>query len=147
MDRPTAWPDGRKLGGVNGYPPEWHQWAEECELKFVLREMLSVPKESRKAVHDKWLKKFPHATTQRLKIVWNEVVAEKMQHSRATKRNSCAITQRKRNNSATVGGSDALRLSKVNDISGVSRATRECDGVCLADRRARRSSTGYTKAE
>jgi len=97
IERPMQWPDGRKLGGENGYPPEWHEWARECELKFVLREMLSVPKENRKAVHDKWLKKFPHATTQRLKSVWDEVVAEINATQQATKRNSCAISQRKRN--------------------------------------------------
>lgn len=54
MKCPTSWPDGRKLGGENGYSPEWHEWARECEVKFVVRQMLAVPKEQRKAVFDQW---------------------------------------------------------------------------------------------
>lgn len=101
IERPTAWPDGRKLGGENGYSPEWHEWAKECELKFVLREMLNVPKASRKAVHDQWLQKFPHATTQRLKSFWDEVVAERMRNKQGNKtqqgRNNATKTQQQRN--------------------------------------------------
>jgi len=97
LERPTQWPDGRQLGGTNGYPPEWHEWARECEVKYIARQMLKVPSEKRIAVHAQWEKKFPHATTQRLKSVWDEVVAEKNATRQATKRNSGAITQRKRN--------------------------------------------------
>ncbi|ASK18873.1 hypothetical protein CEK60_05965 [Halomonas sp. N3-2A] len=97
IERPTQWPDGRPLGGVNGYPAEWHEWARECEVKFIARQMLAVPSEQRRAVHAQWEKKFPHATPQRIKDVWNEVVAEINATRQATKRNSCAITQRKRN--------------------------------------------------
>lgn len=77
IERPTAWPDGRPLGGENGYSPEWYEWARECEVKFVIREMLKVPKASRKSEHAKWLNKFPHATRDAMKDVWDEVVAEK----------------------------------------------------------------------
>lgn len=76
MDRPTTWPDGRKLGGENGYSDEWHAWARECEVKYIARQMLAAPKTQRRAVHEQWIKKFPHATPQRIKDVWNEVVAE-----------------------------------------------------------------------
>lgn len=69
IDRPTAWPDGRPFGGVNGYPAEWHEWARECEVMFIARQMLAVPSEQRRAVHAQWEKKFPHATPQRIKDV------------------------------------------------------------------------------
>ncbi len=77
IERPTQWPDGRPLGGENGYPPEWHAWARQCEVKFVIREILKAPKASRKAVHSQWLSKFPHATREAMKDVWDEVVNEK----------------------------------------------------------------------
>lgn len=77
VERPTQWPDGRKLGGENGYPPEWHAWARQCEVKFIARQMLAVPSEKRRAVHAQWEKKFPHATQEAVKAVWDEVVNEK----------------------------------------------------------------------
>lgn len=95
IERPTTWPDGRPLGGENGYPPKWHEWARECEVKYVAKQMLRVPQASRKATHAQWEKKFPHATPQRLKSVWDEVVAEERATRKAAKRNSCAITQLK----------------------------------------------------
>ncbi|MBZ5486927.1 hypothetical protein HW452_05245 [Halomonas aquamarina] len=79
IERPTAWPDGRPLGGLNGYPPEWHAWAEECQIKYVARQMLAAPKEQRKAVHERWIQIFPHATPERIKAVWDQVVSEKRQ--------------------------------------------------------------------
>lgn len=101
IDRPTAWPDGRKLGGENGYPPEWHEWAQECQVKFIARQMLKVPQAQRKAVHAQWVKKFPHATPQRIKDVWNEVVAEKNATRQGNKtqqiRNNATKTQQMRN--------------------------------------------------
>lgn len=101
IERPTAWPDGRKLGGENGYPPEWHEWAQECQVKYIARQMLKVPQGARKSVHEQWAKKFPHATPQRVKDVWNEVVEEE----RATRwgnktqqtRNNATKTQQMRN--------------------------------------------------
>lgn len=78
-ERPAAWPDGRPLGGENGYPPEWHAWAAECQVKYVARQMLAVRKESRRSVHEQWLKVFPHATQDAVKAVWDEVVQEKRQ--------------------------------------------------------------------
>ncbi len=97
IERPTEWPDGRPLGGENGYPPEWHEWARECEVKYIARQMLKVPQAQRRAVHAQWAKKFPHATPQRIKDVWEQVVGEKRATRQATKRNSGAISQRKRN--------------------------------------------------
>lgn len=79
LERPTQWPDGRKLGGENGYPPEWHEWSRHCEVKYVARQMLEAPSANRKAVHEKWQKKFPHATQDAVKAVWDEVVQEKRQ--------------------------------------------------------------------
>lgn len=79
LERPTQWPDGRKLGGENGYPPEWHEWARQCEVKFIARQMLKVPSEQRRSVHAQWEKKFPHATQEAVKAVWDEVVREKRQ--------------------------------------------------------------------
>jgi predicted nucleotidyltransferase component of viral defense system len=76
IERPTAWPDGQKLGGVNGYPPQWHQWARECEVKYVARQMLSAKKENRRAVHAQWVEKIPHATPERVREVWDEVAEE-----------------------------------------------------------------------
>ena len=97
MKCPKSWPDGRKLGGENGYSPEWHEWARECEVKFVARQMLAVPKEQRKTVFNQWMKVFTHITQEKVKSVWDQVVEEKNATLRATKRNSCATTQRKRN--------------------------------------------------
>lgn len=97
IERPTQWPDGRKLGGENGYPPEWYAWAQEREAMFVARQMLAVPGDQRRAVHQKWLKHFPHATEERIKALWDEAVKEEIATRKATKRNSCAISQRKRN--------------------------------------------------
>lgn len=92
MDRPTTWPDGRKLGGENGYSPEWHQWAEECQVKYVARQMLKVPQERRRNVHAQWARVFPHATPEAVKAVWDEVVAERMRNKQGNK------TQQLRNN-------------------------------------------------
>jgi len=101
IERPTAWPDGRPLGGLNGYPPEWHEWARQCEVMFIARQMLRAPQAQRKAVHTQWVKRFPHATPQRIKDVWNEVVAEKNATLKGNKtqqmRNSATKTQRMRN--------------------------------------------------
>ena len=101
IKRPTQWPDGRKLGGENGYPPEWHEWARQCEVRFIAKQMLAVPSEQRRAVHAQWFKKFPHATPQRIKDVWNEVVAEKnatLKGNRTQRlRNNATKTQRQRN--------------------------------------------------
>lgn len=92
IERPTAWPDGRPLGGVNGYSPEWYAWAEEQEIKFVAREMLRAPQANRRAIHASWEKVFPHATPQRIKDVWDEVVADKNATLKGNK------TQQLRNN-------------------------------------------------
>ena len=101
IERPTQWPDGRQLGGTNGYPPEWHEWARQCEVMFIARQMLRAPQAQRKAVHTQWVKRFPHATPQRIKDVWNEVVAEKNATLKGNKtqqmRNSATKTQRMRN--------------------------------------------------
>ncbi|MEG3078500.1 hypothetical protein R3F64_01350 [Halomonas sp. 5021] len=79
VERPTAWPDGRPLGGTNGYPPEWHEWAAECQVKYVARQMLAARKENRRGIHEQWLKVFPHATQDAVKAVWDEVIQEKRQ--------------------------------------------------------------------
>ena len=101
IERPTQWPDGRPLGGTNGYPPEWHDWARQCEVKHIARQMLNVPQAQRKAVHEQWEKKFPHATPQRIKDVWNEVVEEERATRQGNKtqqiRNNATKTQRQRN--------------------------------------------------
>lgn len=101
IERPTAWPDGRKLGGVNGYPPEWHEWARECEVRYVAKQMLAVPSAQRKAVYDRWLKVFPHATPQRIKAVWDQVVDELKRNAKGNKtqqlRNNATKTQQQRN--------------------------------------------------
>ncbi|MGP8289004.1 hypothetical protein ACT3OH_01895 [Vreelandella zhanjiangensis] len=77
IERPTAWPDGRKLGGENGYSPEWYRWAAECEVKYVAKQMLAARSENRRAVHAQWVEKFPHATPERIREVWDQVVEEK----------------------------------------------------------------------
>ena len=101
IERPTQWPDGRKLGGENGYSPEWHEWARECEVKYIARQMLNVPQAQRKAVHAQWVKKFPHATPQRIKDVWEQVVEEERATRQGNKtqqlRNIATKTQRQRN--------------------------------------------------
>lgn len=101
IERPTQWPDGRPLGGTNGYPTEWHEWARQCEVMFIARQMLAAPQAQRKAVHAQWVKKFPHATPQRIKDVWNEVVAEKNATRQGNKtqqlRNNATKTQQQRN--------------------------------------------------
>lgn len=101
IERPTTWPDGSPLGGENGYPPEWHEWAKECQVKYVARQMLAARKESRRAVHEQWVKKFAHATPQRIKDVWNEVVEEERATRQGNKtqqlRNNATKTQQMRN--------------------------------------------------
>lgn len=101
MNRPDAWPDGRKMGGENGYPPEWHAWAAECQVKYVAQQMLKVPQANRRAVHAQWEKVFPHATPQRIKNVWDEVVADKNATLKGNKtqqtRNNATKTQQQRN--------------------------------------------------
>lgn len=101
MDRPTAWPDGRPLGGENGYPPKWYEWAEEQEVKFVAREMLRAPQANRRAIHASWLKSFPHATPERIKDVWDEVVEEIKRNKQGNKTqqmgNNATKTQQMRN--------------------------------------------------
>jgi len=79
IERPTSWPDGRPLGGENGYPPEWHAWARECEVKYVARQMLAVPQARRRAKHAEWVRVFPHATPDAVRAIWDEVVSEKRQ--------------------------------------------------------------------
>ena len=101
IERPAQWPDGRPLGGENGYSPEWYRWAAECEVKYVAKQMLAARSESRRAVHAQWVEKFPHATPQRIKDVWNEVVAEKNATRQGNKtqqiRNNATKTQQMRN--------------------------------------------------
>ena len=98
MKCPKSWPDGRKLGGENGYSPEWHEWARECEVKFVVRQMLAVPKEQRKAVFDQWAKVFTHITQEKVKSVWDQVVDERKRNAKGNKtqqlRNNATKTQR-----------------------------------------------------
>ncbi|MDQ7731603.1 hypothetical protein QT231_02765 [Halomonas sp. SpR1] len=98
MKCPTSWPDGSKLGGENGYSPEWHEWARECEVKFVARQMLAVPKEQRKAVFDQWAKVFTHITQEKVKSVWDQVVDEIKRNAKGNKtqqlRNNATKTQR-----------------------------------------------------
>ncbi|MDN6321072.1 MAG: hypothetical protein L0J73_00120 [Halomonas sp.] len=68
---------------------------------FIARQMLAAPQAQRKAVHAQWVKKFPHATPQRIKDVWNEVVAEKNATRQGNKtqqlRNNATKTQQQRN--------------------------------------------------
>jgi hypothetical protein len=98
IERPTQWPDGRALGGENGYPPEWHEWARECEVKYVARQMLRVKQEQRRNVHAQWARVFPHATPQRVKSVWDEVVDEEKRNKKGNRtqqlRNNATKTQR-----------------------------------------------------
>jgi hypothetical protein len=77
MQRPTQWPDGRKLGGLNGYPPEYFEWARECQVKFVALQMLLAPVESRSAVFEQWKQKFAHVTREKVSAVWDEVANRK----------------------------------------------------------------------
>lgn len=101
IERPTAWPDGSPLGGTNGYPPEWHEWARECEVRYIARQMLKVPQAQRKAEYERWFKRFPHATPQRIKDVWEQVVAEKNATRQGNKTqqigNNATKTQQMRN--------------------------------------------------
>jgi hypothetical protein len=63
--------------------------------------MLKVPQAQRRAVHAQWQKKFPHATPQRIKDVWHQVVAEKNATLQGNKtqqmRNNATKTQQQRN--------------------------------------------------
>ena len=77
MDRPTQWPDGRPLGGLNGYPPEWFEWAREQEVKFVALQMLLAPEPNRNAVFEQWKQKFTHVTREKVNAVWDEVASRK----------------------------------------------------------------------
>lgn len=73
MECPKQWPDGRKLGGLNGYSPEWFEWAKEQEVKFVALQMLLAPAENRSAVFEQWKQKFTHVTREKVSAVWDEV--------------------------------------------------------------------------
>ena len=73
LERPTQWPDGRPLGGLNGYPPEWFEWAREQEVKFVALQMLLAPDAIRASVFEQWSKKFTHVTHEKVNAVWDEV--------------------------------------------------------------------------
>tara|TARA_R110001583_G_scaffold189689_2_gene353359 strand:- start:14729 stop:14929 length:201 start_codon:yes stop_codon:yes gene_type:complete len=63
--------------------------------------MLSAPQEHRKAVHAQWAKVFPHATPERVKSVWDEVVSEIKRNKQGNKtqqlRNNATKTQQQRN--------------------------------------------------
>lgn len=84
IERPTAWPDGRKLGGTNGYPPEWHQWARQCETRYVVKQMLAAHKESRHAVYTQWAQVFPHVTHEKVREAWDQVAKERRERTTRT---------------------------------------------------------------
>lgn len=75
MECPAQWPDGRKLGGLNGYSPEWFEWAREQEVKFVALQMLLAPDAIRASVFEQWSKKFTHVTHEKVNAVWDEVAS------------------------------------------------------------------------
>ncbi|MCC5904054.1 MAG: hypothetical protein JJT87_19255 [Halomonas sp.] len=61
-------------------------------MKFVVRQMLAVPREQRKAAFNQWAKVFTHITPEKVKGVWDQVVDEIKRNAKGNK------TQQLRNN-------------------------------------------------
>lgn len=66
------WPDGRPVGGVNGYPAEYREWQLECQALMVVREMRQYDnKPQRQQVFERWAH-LPGVTRDRVQRIWKE---------------------------------------------------------------------------
>ncbi|GAB2799001.1 hypothetical protein GCM10027040_27500 [Halomonas shantousis] len=70
---PRTWPDGRPVGGVNGYPPEWAEWTLYCQAKMVARQTLEAGQGNREAVFQRWEGKLPGVTRERVRDAMREL--------------------------------------------------------------------------
>ncbi|MHB0775411.1 hypothetical protein [Halomonas sp. WWR20] len=68
-----TWPDGRPVGGCNGYPPEFAEWTLYCQAKMVAKEMLAAGQGSREAVFQHWEGKLPRVTRERVREALQEL--------------------------------------------------------------------------
>ena len=64
---PRSWPDGRPVGGENGYPPEYAEWTLFCQALMVARLMLEVPRGQRESVFKQWEGRVPGVTRERVR--------------------------------------------------------------------------------
>jgi hypothetical protein len=70
---PRTWPDGRPVGGVNGYPSEWAEYTLYCQAKMVASEMLKAERGSREAVFAQWEGRLPGVTRERVREALQEL--------------------------------------------------------------------------
>lgn len=59
---PRTWPDGRPVGGENGYPQACADWTLFCQAKMVARLMMEMPKGQRESVFKQWEGRLPGVT-------------------------------------------------------------------------------------
>lgn len=54
------WPDGRPVGGRNGYPDEYQAWNLECQARYVAKRMKGLARQRERQVElDHWKDKMP----------------------------------------------------------------------------------------
>ena len=77
MQRPSrTWPDGRPVGGENGYPPEYADFTAHCLARHVARQMLPLrTKPERQAVFKRYAH-LPGITRTSVWEAWKELVDE-----------------------------------------------------------------------
>lgn len=71
MQAPSrTWPDGRPVGGVNGYPKEYEAWNLECQARHVAKRMAAIdsPTERREEL-EFWQGKMPGLSADRVKEI------------------------------------------------------------------------------
>lgn len=76
MEPPSRyWPDGRPVGGENGYPPEYREWTVECQCRHVAR-LASQARTAgaRGAILREWQQKLPGVTRERVAEIWRQGV-------------------------------------------------------------------------
>lgn len=74
MQRPArTWPDGRPVGGENGYPPEFQAFTERCLARFVARRLMPLrSKAERQAEFQRWAH-LPGVTRDSVWAAWKEL--------------------------------------------------------------------------
>ncbi|WP_043530450.1 hypothetical protein [Litchfieldella xinjiangensis] len=70
---PRTWPDGRPVGGTNGYPPEYAEWLLYCQALHVAKQMLKAGKGQREGIFKQWEGQWPGVTRERVREAMAEL--------------------------------------------------------------------------
>lgn len=77
MQRPSrTWPDGRPVGGENGYPEAFRVFTERCLARYVARRLMPLrTKADRQAEFKRWAH-LPGVTRDSVWTAWQELMDE-----------------------------------------------------------------------